>query len=263
MNSRMDAKRLKTLLPSYINSKEAGLKEDYDIKHVAANLKDFNEYDYDDYEHYFILLHPRTGIYRDQVHILEMKTRYPNSTDMYPMQAPIVKFITKMYHTNVSDSGSICLDILKDRDKWSPTYDFSSIIRSICLLLEDPNNSSPFNGEASRDYVKCEQTYKARKANHMSVAELDALKDECFAEFKNKADRLARTNKIDAFNVIFPQLLNKNNKQHIHDDLQELKTIYESIGGKKKVEVKEDDTEKKVAEKPKIDPKKFDKYRKK
>lgn len=50
-------------------------------------------------------------------------------TEEYPNKAPIVRFVSKMFHPNVYADGGICLDILQNR--WSPTYDVSAILTSI------------------------------------------------------------------------------------------------------------------------------------
>ena len=61
---------------------------------------------------------------------------------------PVVKFTSKMFHPNIYQDGSICLDILKER--WSPSYDVTAILTSIQSLLSDPNPSSPANNVAAQ-----------------------------------------------------------------------------------------------------------------
>ena len=67
-------------------------------------------------------------------------------SDQYPNKAPVVKFVTKLFHPNIYADGNICLDILMNN--WSPVYDVLNILISIQQLLTDPNNKSPANNEA-------------------------------------------------------------------------------------------------------------------
>ena len=65
-----------------------------------------------------------------------------------------------MFHPNVYASGELCLDILQNR--WSPTYDVSSILTSVQSLLNDPNISSPANVEAANLYKDHRSQYVKR-----------------------------------------------------------------------------------------------------
>jgi len=78
-------------------------------------------------------------------------------TEDYPNVAPDVKFVTKVFHPNVYQDGSICLDILKEQ--WSPVFDISAILTSIQSLLCDPNPKSPANAEAARLYQENRRAY--------------------------------------------------------------------------------------------------------
>jgi ubiquitin-conjugating enzyme E2 A len=81
-------------------------------------------------------------------------------TEEYPNKAPVVKFLTKMYHPNIYADGSICLDILQNQ--WSPIYDISAILTSIQSLLCDPNPASPANSEAARLYQENRREYERK-----------------------------------------------------------------------------------------------------
>ncbi|KXS22070.1 hypothetical protein M427DRAFT_50431 [Gonapodya prolifera JEL478] len=65
----------------------------------------------------------------------------------YPINPPVVRFDTKLFHPNVDLEGNICLDILKD--KWSAVYTVDKVLLSLQALLADPNLSSPLNVTAA------------------------------------------------------------------------------------------------------------------
>ncbi|XP_030304660.1 ubiquitin-conjugating enzyme E2 A isoform X2 [Calypte anna] len=72
-------------------------------------------------------------------------------------------FVVGAFHNatgTVYADGSICLDILQNR--WSPTYDVSSILTSIQSLLDEPNPNSPANSQAAQLYQENKREYEKR-----------------------------------------------------------------------------------------------------
>ena len=138
----------------------------------------------DKLDKFYIMLKPTGGYYKDHTYILEMITN--NSKDvLFPYTPPKLKFINKIWHSNIYTNGDICVDILKG--EWSP-QSITSLMSCIILLLDKPENSSPANAEAAKLFKQCESNYneiKSKDINHIEARE------KCFIPFKKKATEFA------------------------------------------------------------------------
>eukprot|EP00768_Dysnectes_brevis_P006242 gnl/Dysnectes_brevis/483_a536_6007.p1 GENE.gnl/Dysnectes_brevis/483_a536_6007~~gnl/Dysnectes_brevis/483_a536_6007.p1 ORF type:complete len:153 (+),score=24.90 gnl/Dysnectes_brevis/483_a536_6007:65-523(+) len=84
----------------------------------------------------------------------------------YPLSPPDFKFITPIWHPNISTSGNICLDIIKPSN-WSSAHSIGSILVSITSLLTDPNPDSPLNSEAASQYKESQRNYARVVRRHI------------------------------------------------------------------------------------------------
>merc|ERR1711976_217491 len=89
-----------------------------------------------------VILGPEQSPYEGGVFKLELFL-----PEEYPMAAPKVRFLTKIYHPNIDKLGRICLDILKD--KWSPALQIRTVLLSIQALLSAPNPDDPLANDVA------------------------------------------------------------------------------------------------------------------
>lgn len=81
----------------------------------------------------------------------------------YPQKPPKMKFISEMWHPNIEKNGDVCISILHDpgedkwgyerpEERWLPVHTVETIIMSVISMLADPNDESPANVDAAKDW---------------------------------------------------------------------------------------------------------------
>lgn len=188
MSNRVSKKFLKRR-PHIIQKKFEKAQKNKDYKLV---MPDKSNPDY-----FLMIFTPKTGYYKNQTAVLSLQTAYGNNTKYYfPMDPPLIKFISSIFHPNVSNNGSICVDFLKGQlGMWSPIHGFDTIFYSILTLLTDPNPDSPLNGVSARLFKKCQKALHQETKNkkNVSVQMEEASKTKAFQPFVDASWQVYRT----------------------------------------------------------------------
>lgn len=102
---------------------------------------------------------------------LKAEMRFPID---YPYQPPTFRFLTKnICHPNVYLDGNLCISILHRpgddaqsgelaSERWNALHGVESVLRSVLLLLDDPEINSPANVDASVLYRDSRKEYNAK-----------------------------------------------------------------------------------------------------
>jgi len=78
----------------------------------------------------------------------------------YPFVPPKMKYDTKIWHPNISsESGAICLDILKN--EWSPALTVRTALISLQALMSAPEPDDPQDAVVAKQYKESHDEYCA------------------------------------------------------------------------------------------------------
>ncbi|KAF4944295.1 hypothetical protein FSARC_14707 [Fusarium sarcochroum] len=113
---------------------------------------------------------------------LKAEMRFPNE---YPYQPPTFKFLTKnICHPNIYPDGNLCISILHKpgedeqsgelaSERWNVLHGVESVLRSVLLLLDDPEINSPANVDASVLYRDHKNEYNKRAKEIVDKSQKD------------------------------------------------------------------------------------------
>ncbi|KAI1811051.1 ubiquitin-conjugating enzyme/RWD-like protein [Poronia punctata] len=108
-------------------------------------------------------------------------------SDEYPYQPPTFRFLVPLYHPNIYPDGRLCISILhtpgeditsgeQASERWSPLQGVESVLRSVLLLLDDPEINSPANVDASVMYRDQRELYNRRAQEMVEISKRDIPK---------------------------------------------------------------------------------------
>jgi ubiquitin-conjugating enzyme E2 G1 len=92
----------------------------------------------------------------------------------YPQSPPECRFTSDMWHPNVFPDGRVCISILHSpgvdplnpqesaAERWSPVHTVESIVLSIISMLSSPNDESPANIDAAKEWREARGDFKKR-----------------------------------------------------------------------------------------------------
>lgn len=94
-----------------------------------------------------VIIKPDAGFYKDGNYIFNITAK-----DSYPIEAPTVKCLQRIYHPNIDIDGNVCLNLL--REDWTPALDIQSILIGILYLFYEPNGRDPLNKDAAKMMIE-------------------------------------------------------------------------------------------------------------
>jgi len=104
----------------------------------------------------------------------------------YPLRPPKLKVITEIWHPNIEKNGDVCISILhepgddrwgyeKASERWLPVHTVETILVSVISMLADPNDESPANVDAAKEWRENYAEFKRKVARCVRKSQEELL----------------------------------------------------------------------------------------
>jgi len=104
----------------------------------------------------------------------------------YPQRPPKMKVISDIWHPNIEKNGDVCISILhepgddrwgyeKASERWLPVHTVETILVSVISMLADPNDESPANVDAAKDWRDNYPEFKKKVSRCVRKSQEDLL----------------------------------------------------------------------------------------
>ncbi|TPX72685.1 hypothetical protein SpCBS45565_g00075 [Spizellomyces sp. 'palustris'] len=133
------------------------------VEGFSAGLADDNIYEWD-----VMMVGPEGTLYEGG--FFKARLSFPTN---YPQMPPKMRFISDMWHPNVYENGEVCISILHPpgddkwgyesaSERWLPIHTVETIVLSVISMLSGPNDESPANIEAAKQWREDPKGFKRR-----------------------------------------------------------------------------------------------------
>jgi len=109
-------------------------------------------------------------------------------SDEYPIMPPKLKFKTSVWHPNIGENGDVCISILhapgddvygyeSASERWLPIHTVETIMISVISMLNDPNDESPANVQAAKEWRENRDVFKKKVRKCVARSQETAFDD--------------------------------------------------------------------------------------
>ncbi|CAH1153642.1 unnamed protein product [Phaedon cochleariae] len=121
-----------------------------------------------DLSKFILIVKPAEGYWEGGIFRFEISV-----TDEYNMVPPVVKCSTRLWHPNITESGEVCLSLLRrhsvDGMGWSPIRRLNDVVWGLHALFTDLLNfEDPLNVEAADMYRHSKEEFKIKVMEYVA-----------------------------------------------------------------------------------------------